>query len=156
MTTLSVSPVPISMPRYGSLSDSWSKRKTFSVSPSRSYVARGCLSLGDDLSLVYPADVYAAARGWWAMNPGSQEDAPGYLVLARSRDRVLGAYRVKSWIQSPAGDGHWGLVGEPADMEAQLRYVGRQVPREFRTSRNPIRFVGENEFPPPIVYGPEE
>ena len=40
-------------------------------------------SLGDDLSLVYPADVYAAARGWWAMNPGSQEDAPGYLVLAR-------------------------------------------------------------------------
>ena len=113
-------------------------------------------SLGDDLSLVYPADVYAAARGWWAMNPGSQEDAPGYLVLARSRDRVLGAYRVKSWIQSPAGDGRWGLVGEPADMEAQLRYVGRQVPREFRTSRNPIRFVGENEFPPPIVYGPEE
>ena len=29
-------------------------------------------SLGDDLSLVYPADVYAAARGWWAMNPGSR------------------------------------------------------------------------------------
>ena len=62
----------------------------------------------------------------------------------------------KAWIQSPAGDGRWGFVGEPADMEAQLRYVGRQVPREFRTSRNPIRFVAENEFPPPIVYGPEE
>ena len=111
-------------------------------------------SLGDGLSLIYPADVYAAARGWWAMNPGSQEDAAGYLVLARSRDRMLGAYRVKSWIQSPADEGRWGFVGEPADMEAQLTYVGRQVLREFRTLRNPVRFVGENGFPPQIVYGP--
>ena len=111
-------------------------------------------SLGDDLSLVYPADVYSAARGWWAMNPGSQEDAPDYLVLARSRNRVLGAYRVESWIQSPAGDRRWGFVGEPADMEVLLRYEGRQAPREFPTSPNPVRFVGENEFPPQIVYGP--
>ena len=111
-------------------------------------------SLGDDLSLVYPADGYAAARGWWTMNPGPQEDAAGYLVLARSRDRVLGAYRVKSWIQSPSDDGRWGFVGEPADMEAQLKYVERQVPREFRTPRNPVRFAGENESPSQIVYGP--
>ena len=37
-------------------------------------------------------------------------------------------------------------------MEAQLRYMEEWVPREFRTSRNPVRFVSENEFPPPIVY----
>ena len=92
---------------------------------------------------------------WWAMNPGSQQEAPGYLVLARSRDRVLGAYRVKSWIQSPTNDGRWGFLRKPADMEAQLMCVRRQVPRELRTSRNAIRFIGENEFPPPIVYGPE-
>ena len=88
------------------------------------------------------------------MNPGSQEDAAGYLVLAHSRDRVLGAYRVKTWIRSLADDRRWRFVGEAADMEAQLRYVGRRVPREFRMSHNLVRFVGENEFPSQIVYGP--
>ena len=54
-----------------------------------------------------------------------------------------------------AGEWRWGLVGESAYMEVQLRYVGRQVPREFCTSRNPARFASDNASPPRIVYGPE-
>ena len=46
--------------------------------------------------------------------------------------------------------GGLGFVGIPPYLARQA-----QVPREFRTSRNPVRFVGENEFPLPIVYGPE-
>ena len=102
-------------------------------------------TIGHDLSIKYPADVYASVRGYWRMNPGDLVDKPGYLVLARSATLVLGAYRVKTWVPSPnhEEDGRWGFVGEPAEMSVQLRYVGKRVPNRYRPpgARNPIRFV---------------
>lgn len=100
-------------------------------------------TIGSDLSIKYPADVYAAVNGYWRMNPGELVDAPGYLVLARNSNRVLGAFRTKTWIRSPNED-RWGFVGEPAEMTAQLRYVGKRVPNQYRT-QNPIRFVEPEE-----------
>ena len=58
-------------------------------------------TIGSDLSIKYPADVYAAVNGYWRMNPGGLVNSPGYLVLARNSDRVLGAFRTKTWIRSP-------------------------------------------------------
>ena len=103
------------------------------------------MDIGSDFSIKYPADVYAAVHGYWRMNPGELVNSPGFLVLARSATRVLGAYRVKTWVPSPRPDdeGRWGFVGEPAELSAQLRYVGKRVPDRYRPlgERNPIRFV---------------
>ena len=93
-----------------------------------------------NLSEAYPADVYSAAQGWWTMNPGDM--GAGYLVLARDRERVIGVFRTKSWRESPLEDstGRWGFIGEPAEISAQLRYMGKRVPQQYRTGSNPIRY----------------
>lgn len=88
--------------------------------------------IGDDLSIKYPADVYATVRGFWRMYPG---DLPsGYLVLAKTRERVLGAFRAKYWFQdpNPKTKFRWGFVGDPAEMSSQLDYVGKRVPNRYR------------------------
>ena len=51
-------------------------------------------SIGNDLSAMYPADVYAAARGWWRFNPEGTLETHR-LVLARDSERVLVAFRPK-------------------------------------------------------------
>ena len=96
-------------------------------------------SIGNNLSDVYPPDVYAAVRGWW---PGATRpyEANNELVLARNTNRVLGAFRVKRWVPSPFEDDRWGFVGEPAELSAQLRYVGKRVPNRYR-SQNPVRYL---------------
>ena len=95
-------------------------------------------SIGNDLSLVYPADVYAAVKQWWR---GATEprEADNELVLARNRDRVLGALRAKRWVSSENGK-RWGFVGEPAELSAQMEYVGKRVPNAYRI-RHPVRFL---------------
>ena len=98
--------------------------------------------MGLDLSVKYPADVYAAVSGHWRIDPGACK--LGFLVLARNVDRVLGAYRVESWAESEESEGRWGFVGHPAEISVQLRYVGKRVPDRYRTSRNPIQF-GDRE-----------
>lgn len=99
------------------------------------YVGR---TVGDDLAAVYPADVYAAAQGWWHINPTDLE--PGLLVLARNSDRVLGVFRTRSWRRDPDQNStRWGFVGEPAEIDAQLRYMGRRVPDQYR-GQNPVRY----------------
>ena len=95
-------------------------------------------SIGGDLSSKYPADVYAAVHGYWDRN--LSDFGPGYLVLARNKDRVLGAFRVKRWIPSPGGSKRWGFVGEPAELDVQMKYVGKRVPDRYR-SRHPVRYV---------------
>ena len=95
--------------------------------------------IGNDLSKVYPADVYAAVRGWWRGNTESRE-ADNELVLARTTDRVVGAFRAKRWVASPFEDSRWGFVGEPAELDVQLRYVGRRVPNRFRVQA-PVQYL---------------
>lgn len=99
-------------------------------------------TVGEDLSAVYPADVYAAVQGYWVMNPMALE--PGYLVLARNSDRVLGVFRTKTWRQDPFNN-RWGFIGEPAEVSAQLRYMGKRVPDRYRAGQNPIRYGRASE-----------
>ena len=54
--------------------------------------------VGSDLSKVYPADVYAAVRGWWRVADPNTWKQEYNLVLARNTDRVLGAFRPKDWV----------------------------------------------------------
>ena len=101
-----------------------------------------------DLSKLHPADVYDLVSGkngrGWAFNPGTWIDDPrDSLVLARYNNQILGAYGVLAWIRNRNEPGRWRFVGEPADMETQLRYVGRSVPQRYRTGSNPVRFFGE-------------
>ena len=96
-------------------------------------------SIGDDLSQVYPSDVYAAVKGWWNGTIQPYE-ADRELILARNTDRVLGAFRAKRWIPNPFDARKWGFIGEPAELSAQLRYVGKRVPNKYRTP-NPIRYL---------------
>ena len=96
--------------------------------------------IGNDLSKVYPTDVYAAVRGWWRGSTDSRE-AGNELVLARNTDRVVGAFRVKRWVASPFENNRWGFVGEPAELDAQLRYVGKRVPNRFRV-QTPVQYLG--------------
>ena len=98
-------------------------------------------SIGSDLSIQYPADVYAAARGYWRMAPSRvNRFTAGYLVLAHNGVRVLGAFRVQTWVHSPSGDGRRGFVGQPAELSAQLDYVGKRVPQWFR-NRAPVQYI---------------
>ena len=102
-------------------------------------------SIGSDLSIVYPTDVYACASGWWRLYPDRAEAYQ--LVLARNSDHVLGAFRVKRWIPRPDDDGQprLGFIGEPAEMSIQLEYVGKRVPDRFRTGRRAERYVNPGE-----------
>ena len=99
------------------------------------YIGR---SIGIDLSVVYPADVYAAVKEWWRgfVEPSEADDE---LVLARNRNRVLGAFRVKRWVVRQDGK-RWGFIGEPAEISAQMEYVGKRVPNAYR-SQNPVRYL---------------
>lgn len=101
-------------------------------------------TVGDDMSVVFPADIYAAVQGWWQLNPEGLE--PGLLVLARNSERVLGVFRTKSWRKDPNYDEsrRWGFIGEPAEMSAQLRYMGKRVPQRYR-AQNPIRYGPDPE-----------
>ena len=108
------------------------------------------LIIGLDLSQLRPADVYEVVSGrrgrGWAFNPGSWADDPSdCLVLARLDDRIIGAYWVLAWIRNRDEPGRWRFVGEPADMETQLRYVGCGVPRQYRGAVNPVQFFGSDE-----------
>ena len=96
-------------------------------------------SVGDDLSAVSPNDVYASVRGWW---PGETEprEANGVLILARNSTHVVGVFRARKWVSSPNGK-PWGFSGEPAELSAQLRYFGKGIPPEYRTGRNPVRYL---------------
>ena len=97
-------------------------------------------SIGDDLSHVFPADVYAAVKGYWtgAWEPA---EANNELILARNTDRVLGAFRAKRWVSDPFSNGRWGFVGEPAELSIQLHYVGKRVPNKYRGRGNPIGYI---------------
>ena len=101
------------------------------------YIGR---SIGKDLSIKYPADVYACVSGYWKRR-FDREKYKNCLVLARNTDRVLGAYRIKTAIPSPEPEsGRWGFEGGPAELSTQLRYVGKRVPDQYRT-QNPTRFI---------------
>lgn len=94
-------------------------------------------SLGHDLDKVHPADVYAAVHGRWATGLSEEGQSRFRLVLARNTDRILGAFRPREWRKSGK---RMYFYGEPAELRAQLDYVGKRVPNRFRT-RNPVRII---------------
>lgn len=105
-------------------------------------------TIGSELSVVYPQDVYAAVQGWWVINSdrinpdGTME---GYkLVLARNSEHILGAFRPEIWRPAPHGSGRWGFVGHPAEMSVQLQYVGKRVPNAFRTQSS-VRYLNPGD-----------
>ena len=87
-------------------------------------------------------NVYAAVRECWAMADPDKRTLPLSLVLARSSDRVLGAFRPEQWTPCTRDDGNkgWGFVGEPAERSIQQQYVGKRVPDRFRR-QNPVRYL---------------
>ena len=87
-------------------------------------------SISQDLTQVQPSDIHAALnRSWRAMPEPTETDR--HLVLARNSEFVLGVFRVKRWIQSPSHNNEWGMAVEPAEVSAQLRYVGRNIPEKW-------------------------
>ena len=101
-------------------------------------------SIGNDLSAVYPADVYAAVRGLWRFNPEGTLETHR-LVLAQDSERMLGAFRPKSWARSHDREDRWGFVGELAELSIQIAYVGKRVPERFRGAQNPVRFLAPRD-----------
>ena len=85
------------------------------------------------------AKTYEDVRKWWIM--ADDRRAGRYqLVLARYRDRIVGAYRPTVW----APDNlfiprKYGFAGKPAEFYAWRFYVGKWVPSEYRT-RAPVRY----------------
>ena len=104
------------------------------------YIGR---TIGSDLSVVYPPDVYAAVQGWWRMNPESVGEEYK-LVLARNNEQILGAFRPERWRPSPSGEGRLGFIGHPAEMSVQIRYVGKRVPNFLRT-QSPVRYLNPDD-----------
>lgn len=88
-------------------------------------------SISQDLTLVQPSDIHAALSKVWREMPKPTETARR-LVLARDSDFVLGVFRVKRWIQNPSHNNEWGMAIEPADISAQLRYLGRNIPAKWK------------------------
>ena len=89
-------------------------------------------------------DTYEAVRKWWRLDP----DRVGIYqpVLARYRDRIVGAYRPTAWVPDNARTPvRYGFVGAPAEFYAWRFYVGKWVPQEYRPTgaANPIRYCDE-------------
>ena len=88
-------------------------------------------TIGEDLSLVHPADVYAAVHGRWRYVPTDERQEQYRLILARNSNRVLGAFRPRLWFFDE-NVGRYYFYGDQAEMSVQLDYVGKRVPNRFR------------------------
>ena len=97
-------------------------------------------------SIVNRGDVYAAVRECWQMADPDKRRPAFNLVLARSNDRILGAFRPGRWTPCTRDDGNkgWGFVGEHAEPSIQEHYVGKRVPDRFRT-QNPVRYLNPGD-----------
>ena len=87
-------------------------------------------SISLDLTLVRPSDIHAALSKFWRAIC-QPTDTDRNLVLARNSDFILGVFRVKRWIRSPSHNNEWGMAIEPAEIAAQLRYLGRKVSQNY-------------------------
>ena len=98
--------------------------------------------------------IYDAVRFQWPVNLDrayNREVGAYRLVLARVRDKVVGAYRPDEWLAStpenfPQFSNHdsckKGFRGQKAEPEVQSQYVGKRVPTYYLT-RNPVRYSVE-------------
>ena len=94
--------------------------------------------------------VYEAVRGLWSMSRKRARE--NNLVLARVGRFVVGAYKVKEWVDwapgvfpyDPEGlDGRIGFVGTPADEDIWNHYVNKRVPANLlpKGAMNPFRYL---------------
>ena len=104
-------------------------------------------SIGEPLIMFYVTnalnddrpDIYEAVRGWWKIDP---EKAKNYkLVLARDKERIVGAFRPRQWRQSQDRAGRWEFDGVTAELPVQIRYVGKRVPAQYLGGRSPFRYL---------------
>ncbi len=88
-------------------------------------------------------DVYDAVRKSWKIDVNKAKHYN--LVLARYRDRIVGAYRPDRW--EPAREGRWQFVGQPARLSIWDFYVKKRVPDQYRKqgAANPVRFCEPEE-----------
>ena len=95
----------------------------------------------------YVGDVYAAVRECWNMGDPAKRRPRFNLVLARSSDQIVGAFRPEQWIPCTRDDGKrgWGFVDAPAEESIQAHYVGKRVPDRFRRSQNPVRYLNPGD-----------
>jgi hypothetical protein len=113
------------------------------------------LETGDALLVVsinqtYPRlDAYDAARYAWRVSPGRASRVQ--YVLATKDRRVVGVFEPTGWMPAtranfPGYDrempGRLGFTGRPAGAEATARYLGRELPRDFKFSGNGYRYAG--------------
>ena len=88
-------------------------------------------AISEDLTQVKPANVHAALSKFWRGMP-QRTDTHQNLILARNSDYVIGVFRVMRWIQNPSRSNEWGMAIEPAEIAAQLRYVGKKIPQKYK------------------------
>lgn len=95
-------------------------------------------------------DVYDAARYAWRISPRRARDIR--YVLATKDRRVVGVFEPSGWKPATKDNfpefekqmpGRIGFVGRPAGPAAMSRYLGRELPREFRFSGNGYRYAGK-------------
>ena len=82
--------------------------------------------------------VYEAVRSAWKINVTKARKYN--LVLARDREKIVGAYRPAEWRQHPDGRGRWAFDGKPAEPDVCRLYVGKSVPAKYLASRSPFRY----------------
>jgi uncharacterized protein len=94
--------------------------------------------------------IYDAVRGVWRINTTKAKEFK--LVLAHRRGLVLGAFRPTAWLPATTANFPWlpndmpnriGFVGEDAQPETAILYVGKRVPEVYRVkgAANPVRFI---------------
>ena len=108
--------------------------------------------IGEPLILIYISrelangkDVYEAIHRAWKISFASVENQDGSykLVLARDKDRVVGAYRPSRWRIDREIPDRKAFDGSPAEQSTWSQYVGKTVPARFlpKGSQNPIRYL---------------
>ena len=100
-------------------------------------------------SLAEGLDEYEGVRrAWWVdFSRVRNKDGSYKLVLARDRNRVVGAYRPTDWYRDQLRPNRKAFDGLPADQSTWAQYVGKLVPERFLPlgARNPVRHLYPGE-----------
>lgn len=102
----------------------------------------------------YPGlDAYEAARYAWRISPTRAKQVEH--VLAVKDRKVVGVFRPKEWMAATPANfpgrrampGRIGFVGSPCEPDVASRFMGKELPREFRFSGNGYRYAGKLAAP---------
>lgn len=93
--------------------------------------------------------VYDAARFAWKVKKSHAERVR--FVLARCEREIVGTFIADRWLEATPENfpclaersvlGRYGFEGREASLNIQNLYVGKAVPDEYISSRNPIKYI---------------